>query len=512
MEKIKLLDSICPTSFDFYEDKIYYFDKPNKHEGLFCYQDDGKRVIEEVLDGFGVVRKNIRIFYRVYDNKTDICLKSDEEKKLLLDGTFFDFHFYGNFLYCLGRVADISVIKVLNQNLNEVKNIYIADLLFTSTFLVKENYLYIAGFDRENNFKVIKINYFGKRIEEWDINYKSRDEIIAKIFIIKNNFILHVTGKKDKMLIYDFEGKRLTIIYSQKFGFDAFVDVQVYDDNIFILNKDTIYGFKLDEFIYVKELLWNNLQIDILKYKYLLYSVGLRRDFIIDFSLSLINSFIVVLVTHQRDFELFLSLFGINYFIISNILNFTQLFFKDERIDRILEIFNYNTNLTLVPFSFFIYFSSIFNLYFELKWQILIMLFFLVLADSYICWSIKGKKFDYAVELLEYKNEGLRLYIMDRIEELLKLGKNKVSISITIDKLNSDILKRYQKTRKVILNDGFSYQINDGTINSIIDFSKRDIRYSRFSILMDYFSYIRNYTKINEIKILPEKEKDEENQ
>ncbi|WP_446715254.1 hypothetical protein [Caloramator sp. Dgby_cultured_2] len=43
MEKIKLIDSICPTSFDFYEDKIYYFDKPNKHEGLFCCQEDGKK-------------------------------------------------------------------------------------------------------------------------------------------------------------------------------------------------------------------------------------------------------------------------------------------------------------------------------------------------------------------------------------------------------------------------------------------------------------------------------------
>ncbi|CCJ34561.1 hypothetical protein [Caloramator australicus] len=511
MEKIKLIDSICPTSFDFYEDKIYYFDKPNKHEGLFCCQEDGKKVIEEVLDGFGLVRKNIRIFYRVYDNKTDVYIKSDEEKRLLLDGVFFDFHFYGNYLYCLGRVSDISVIKVLNQNLNEVKNIYIADLLFTSTFLVMDNYLYIAGFDKDNNFKVIKINYFGKRIEGWDINYKSRDEIIAKIFIIQNNFVLHITGKKDKILIYDFDGKNSTIIYPQKFGLDAFVDVQVYDDKIFVLNKDLIYEFNFKEFLYGKEWLLYNLQTDILKYKYLLYSVGLKKDLIIDFSFSLINSFIIVLVTHQRDFKLFLSIFGINYFIISNILNFTHLLFKDERINRILEIFDYNINLTLVPFSFFIYFSSIFNLYFKFKWQILIMLFFLILGDYYICRSIKGKKFDYAVELLEYKNEGLRLYIMDRIEELLKLGKSKVFVSISIDKLNSDILARYQKTRKVILRDGFSYQISNNIINSTIDFTKRDIRYSRFSILMDYFSFIRNYTKINEIRILPENEQNEEN-
>lgn len=512
MEKIKLLDSICPTSFDFYEDKIYYFDKPNKHEGFFCYQDDEKRVIEEVLDGFGLVRKNIRIFYRVYDNKTDVYIKSDEEKRLLLDGIFFDFHFYGNYLYCLGRATDICVIKVLNQNLNEVKNIYIADLLFTSSFLVKDNHIYIAGFDQDNNFKVIKINYFGKRIEEWDINYKSRDEIIAKIFIIQNNFVLHITGKKDKILIYDFETKKSTVIYPKKFGFDSFVDFQVYDDRIYVLNKDSIFEFDFKEFTESKQWLWNDLQIDILKYKYLLYSIGLKKSFFIDFLLSLLNSLIIILVTHQRDLKLLFSLFGINYFIISNILNFTHLLFKEERINRILEIFDYRINLTLVPFAFFIYFSSIFNLYFNFKWQILIMLFFLILGDYYICKSIKGKKLDYAVELLEYKNEGLRLYIMDRIEELLRLGKSRVLISISIEKLNKDILKGYQKTRKVILKDGFSYHISNNTITSTIDFSKRDIRYSRFSILMDYFSFIRNYTKINEIKILPEKEQNEENQ
>lgn len=85
-----------------------------------------------------------------------------------------------------------------------------------------------------------------------------------------------------------------------------------------------------------------------------------------------------------------------------------------------------------------------------------------------------------------------------------------VEINIRVKNLEKDYVKKWKNTRDVILYNGFDYTIIQNEILAHIDFNKRDIKYSRYSILMDFITYIRENYSIDEIKIQPVKIKNRE--
>ncbi|KRQ87653.1 hypothetical protein ABG79_00454 [Caloramator mitchellensis] len=507
MKKINLNDTICPVSFDFNNDRIVYFDKINKHEGIFCLQEDNKKIfLKEVFDNFGIVRNQRLIYYNLFDGKTSLHINDlVEEKNLLLNGIFFDFKFDDNDnLCCLGSTEEGSVIQIFNNELKKIREIFITELLFCSSFEISGEKLYAAGFDKNNVFKILRINYYGIVEQIYNLNYKSNSDIVASFFCLDDYIILHITGRVDKILIFNINTRKHVLINPYKIGLDELADIKKIDNNIAILEKKHLLVYKLDELLKFDNKIEFKVDTNILKYRYLLYSNALINNLKVDVSLAMIIVILVYLIYDIKySFKFIFSLFGINYFIVSSINNFFKLKRKSKRVEVLLNVFKRRNSFTIIPIVIVLYFYSVLSIYFKLDWKIVFLFLIASFGDYTICKTINSNNINYSVELLEYNNEGLRLYLKDRIAELMENECEKVEINIRVKNFEKDYIKKWKNTRDAILYNGFDYRIIKNDILAHIDFNKRDIKYSRYSILMDFITSIKENYEIDEIKIQP---------
>ena len=122
---------------------------------------------------------------------------------------------------------------------------------------------------------------------------------------------------------------------------------------------------------------------------------------------------------------------------------------------------------------------------------------------DYLCIkNIKVMSRDMVVELLEDVDIKTFDYIRKVVKNLDQEHTEKFYIEIkSRKKVNEKSVEQWRNTRGYIFGENVTVHLEENKIIAEMDLSKRDIKYSRFSIIMDYVCYIKSIVDIQEIQV-----------
>lgn len=116
---------------------------------------------------------------------------------------------------------------------------------------------------------------------------------------------------------------------------------------------------------------------------------------------------------------------------------------------------------------------------------------------------IKKMNRDIVIELLQDDDVETISYIRQVVNNIKSRKVNRLCIEIISDKrVNRGIASRWTRSRENILKHNIAVEVDENKIITILDFSNRDIKYSHFSIIMDYICFIKSRVHIKEIQFL----------
>ena len=528
-EVLNLENAIAPETFAIKGDEIFYFDRINRYEGRFCKL--GKEIeylVTEVDESQGILtHKGEEYLININDNSTRIEMFSAQGEWLEiinLDGIFFDLKKNETDNYaCLGNVNSVTSIKIFNAEGRILNDIRPDNIIFGSSIYLHSEYIYLGAVDNNNNFKILKLNYLGNIEAYWDIGINSQDRIISKICIYYNYVFMLIEGRKNSLVILDRVDGSYKEIFSQRLEVNNIIDFDIYNDSIYILNGRRIYTWKCCDLTCLqgsKSSIKLGLSIDFLYYRYHIYSKGLKDQ--IKFSLFATAVLaILIYIFLNKWFSQYINGFNllkitwclfiiISYFMAS-IKNIFTMGKKERRIEYLLSSsreYEFKRNYE-VPLFFGATSFAIVEFGMYPKSDIITSILILLLTSSvfygidYLCIkNIKTMNKDMVVELLEDLDNQTFDYIRNVVRNLRKGHAEKFYIEIVSrKKINEKLLARWKNTRNYILGQSVIVHLEDNKIIAEMDLSKRDIKYSRFSIIMDYVCFIKSIGEIQEIQV-----------
>ncbi len=528
-EVINLENAIAPETFAIKGEVIFYFDRINRYEGRFCKL--GKEIeylVTEVDESQGILtHEGEEYLININDSYTRIERLSTQGEWLEiinLEGIFFDLKKNETDNYvCLGNENSVTSIKIFNAEGWILNDIRPDNIIFGSSIYLHSEYIYLGAVDNNNKFKILKINYLGNIEAYWDIKINSQDRIISKICIYYNYIFMLVEGRKNSLVILDRVDGSFKEIFSQRLEVNSIMDFDIYNDNIYILNGKSIYTWKCYELTCIegsKSSIKLGLSLDFLYYRYHIYSKGLKDQ--IKFSLLaaafptiLIYNFLSNLFFQQiNGFQLLRITFClyiiISYFIAS-IKNIFTMGKKERRIEYLLSSsreYEFKRKYE-VPLFFGMTAFAIVEFGMYPKSDIITSILVLLLTSlvfygiDYLCVkNIRTMNKDMVVELLEDFDNQTFDYIRNVVKNLRQGHAEKFHIEIVSrKKINEKSLARWENTRNYILGQSVIVHLEDNKIITEMDLSKRDIKYSRFSIIMDYVCFIKSIGEIQEIQV-----------
>lgn len=523
----ELNDAIVPQLFTMRDGEIYYFDKLNQHEGRFYKKDqNGAELLIELGEAQGILSSDGDIYSIQVGEKTIIkkyLLNGHIEKQLSFEGIFFDFKVNetGNFI-CLGYDNNSSIIKIINGEGRELGSISPGNILFASCIYLQGDNIFLGAFDKNNVFKLMKINYIGSIEKEWTINVDSNDRIISKIIKSQHLFFIIISGKNDSLVILNSLNDSIKEIYPQDLGLRDFLDVCNYENSILILDERCIYEYQIEDLMSNRKsgsIRTHKARMTLLPYQYLMCTRGAREQLGLSLNISAFITLGVFIYFYYKDtvgelgvvntgFALF-CLFWILVAMISVTASTVLFMSKSVRIEYLLNIYHNNFQRVFdIPFIFsltlFCISSLIFlpNLY--IIENILAGLACFGVAfyiDEFFIKRVRSQNKDIVIELLSEEGQ-FKEYIKTVLENVKEKNSEKIYIDISFDgKLKNKALARWRNSRRNIIKDEIKISINNNKISTILDLSKRDVKYSKVSILMDYICFIKGATNIKEIEI-----------
>lgn len=528
-EIYKLDGSVVPQLFMQRDGDIYFFDKINPHEGRFCRLEKGEvSTILEVGEGQGIINHMGEIYLLQIDTPTVISkysLNGKIESTITMEGIFYDFKINeSGYFICLGYVENETVVKIINDKGIDSGIIKPRDIMFGSCIALYKDDIYIGGFDEKNTFTLIVMNYIGTVERKWTIDVDSEDRIIGKIQRWKDYILLHIVGKYDSMVLLNTATEALKEIKPGDLGIKTFVDINLDEEQIQILDQKCIYTWNLTEILDISTIRKRKEKTDdfnSVPYQYAMYMNGLKSETIKSFKFT-VPIFMLIL-----GYLFYRGLFkGSSPFLVTGIslcclwlINFTAASVKNiigfmdksRRIDELLNIYSLDedgrslimplimavniwtfTILFLYPESSIILSSLLGGLVFLLTY----------IADISVSRSVKSQRDNISIELLDSDNQRFGEYVRKAVDCLKERGSNNIFIELVFAGfIEEDSIIRWIKSRSPIIGKEPIFTINNNLIKLELDFSKRDIKYSRYSILMDYISYLGREGKIKEIQI-----------
>ena len=525
----KLHGSIAPQMFLIRNDGIVYFDKINRHEGRFCINTgDENKVLLEVGEGEGrISSKNNFYLFQFKENTiiTEHLASGEKNMELKLKGIFFDIEKdeLGNYI-CLGNVDNRTTIKIINKNMAEIANICPGNLMFGSCLYLENEDIYLGGFDGSNKFKILKLNYIGYRLQEWTINVNSCDRIIGKIARFEDYLIIAVTGKVDSIVALNMENGSINEIPLVDFGIKTFFDFNIKGHDIYMLDGRDIYKWNISDILFCPNKKHNKhykKDQGLLSYQYLMYSEGLVHQLESNFKLTIPFALAGLIVLFYAASETLLPvyntfLFGICFLWIvhfTTAISKNIFFFLDKaaRIHQLLEIYCVNSlpkpykmplfcAITAFSFLYLILYPKP-NIFYSLIFSTVVFWVFYIIEKKSID-LIKIKNSEVIIELLHEDDESFIEYLKASIEQLRRKNCEKYCIDILIDGILKDnIIQKWAQSRRGIINEIDEAVIQKDKIRAVLDMNKRDIKYSRLSIIMDYICFTKREVNIREIQI-----------
>ncbi|SKA91297.1 hypothetical protein SAMN05443428_11145 [Caloramator quimbayensis] len=518
---IKLQDAIVPQVFIKKDENIIYYDRINSDEGRFCISSlDGILNSFEVLAGQGMITYDGDMYVsKARDNTVLIKYSKYQkiEKSIELEGIFFDFkQSYFNELICLGNLNGKTVVKILNNDLEQLRTIYPKDIFFGCSLYIEKEYIYIAGFDIHNDFIIIKTNYIGAVLEKWNIGLSDNKKIISKMQKYKDYFILLFTNGNESLMFFNYKDNSIKEIFPFDFNVESFSDFNIEKDTLSILGEKYIFDISIIEILEYKSrrrIRGFKIDGDIYSYVYVAFCRIFSKNIILCIKYATPLLFLTYLFFLLKFDILRLKIDYIFYlpiivFISSIILSFKYLIIKQNRIEQFLYIKHQKDFKCINIFPFYMGFTAaciiqLINknfLYSSVLGVFVFLLFFLI--NKSVINHIQNENNSIIIELLKFEDFYIKEYIDEVLKRLREKNSEKLLIEfVTDNNANKSVLLRWQNSRKSIIKTDIKILDNSNKIETILDFSKRDIKYSRFSILMDYLCYIKNQTKVKEIEI-----------
>lgn len=512
-KKIMPIDGcIAPQLFTINKDKFIFFEKVNPEEGRFFTLSKNKiDSIYNINEAQGIIEEGDMYTISIGQN-TVIKRIENDPLTLNIEGAYFDFKVDGNKnIICLGHNGVKSIIKIFSNTGDEIKNIEINALLFGSSIKVEEEHIWISGFDKENKFKLIKINYIGYVLEEFFIDADADERLISKVKIHKDNIYMLINGKKDSIYVINKKGEKVKEIFPKDIDLKEFIDYEVKEDNIYILNNKKIYVFNISEIVksrdkykfdlFVKE----NIKIP---YGYFMIIEILRSYFLG----GIISSLFIYTFIYRLGYVNISVIESVCFiWMLSTFLSLGYgLFTLRKKSIRIMYLLNLQkgkvaNNITRSLFLYTI-FLSIISLLFVYNLRIiggvvsLVMLIFIFIIDKYFAGYLNDKREDIVVELLS-GDKNLNLNLKSLVNKSNK--GNKILLNIKVEKdFNKKHLTKWNESRAFILGNNINYVFMNKTFISVVDLSNRDIKYSKSSILADLICYIGEFGNVKEVNAM----------
>lgn len=532
-EILKLENAVAPEAFAVKDGTIYYFDRINKYEGRFCKLDKEIGYLEtEVDESQGVLtHEGEQYLININSNNTKIE-KLDEKgqrKRIInLEGIFFDLRKNETDNYvCLGNVNSLTIIKIFNEEGRILKDISPKNIIFGSSIYLLGDYIYLGAVDVNNNFKVFKLNYLGNIEEFWDIKVNSENRIINKICIYNNYIFMLVEGRSTSLALFERTDGSIKEIFPHSLGVSSIIDFDIYNDTACILDGGSIHTFMCDDIIGIegsKAPIKLGLDIEFLYYRYHIYFKGLKDQIKHSLFEAFIPFILIFIFLYDRLFQyingfnlirLALYLYIIICYFIASIKNTFTLGRKEPRIEYLLNsckecdlkkdfgvpLFFGLTSFAMVEFGMYPYADIIVSL------LVLLSTGLLFYGMDYLCIkNIRAMNRHMVVELLEDSDMQTFDYIKKVVESLRLNHAEKFYIEIVSGKrVDERSLSRWKNSRNYILGQNIIVNVRDNKIIAEMDLSKRNIKYSRFSIIMDYVCFIKSIGQIKEIQVEYEK-------
>jgi hypothetical protein len=253
--------------------------------------------------------------------------------------------------------------------------------------------------------------------------------------------------------------------------------------------------FAYQYLMYIKEITKSLPNIVVLTMVFTLFFI-LMSVFIFKWSL---NSNLIKLILLIDNFSL---LFG------TLIKSINELKDKPVRVNSLLEI-NRDAFLNWVPTHIFISILAFnFTFFFiPLKITIIILTLMVSLSLTFTFGFFNLKQVlknneDIIVELLCDEDTGFSQYVKFVVSKMRAKKSDMLYINISTEEtLTVNIALNWAKSRSHILGQEVVIDTDPGKIGIFLDLSKRDIKYSRFNILMDCICYIKSKSQIKGLEI-----------
>jgi hypothetical protein len=523
----QLESSIVPQLFVVRDGEILYFDKINQHEGRFCKKDNrGSNIILEVGEGQGTFNENGDLYVIQSGEKTIInrySLSGDVTQVIEIEGCFFDFKINESGHYiCLGYENNTSAIKLINNKGQELVNIKPNNILFASCIYLENDCIYLGAFDNNNVFKIIKMNYIGNMENEWTIGVDSNERIISKVIKYNKLIFAVASGKDDSLVILNTENGIYKEIFPKDIGLRDFIDINVYEDKVLLLDEKCVYEYTIESLtgnVISKRRRKVRNDMSLLPYQFLMYTRGAQKQFIFSLNISAIITLLLFFYFCYKGsayetgiYDLLIAMFdslwilGVLIALTISTISFIN---KSVRIEYLLYIYQNNISTSLmIPFISGVTSFCVISLIFLPNFNIIkgipiAAIFFLItyIVDSISIKRVRNQNKDIVIELLSEEGQ-FKDYLKTVLENVNRKNNEKLYIDIVVEgTLKKNAFTRWVKSRKNIIRHEVEVNIQDNKIRTVLDLSKRDVKYSRISILMDYICFVKEFANIKEIEI-----------
>jgi hypothetical protein len=518
-KSINLKDSIAPQYFSVQEDGICYFDRINAEEGRFWHIREGQHsIVFEIDKGQGMLDENGNMY--ILDTRERTTLVPIQDQKLQepveLEGIFYDYKISqsGSYVF-LGNDKGSNIIQLKAASGADTAEIHVPELVFASCLALDKENIYLGGIEKGGRLAVASINYLGSINRSWVLDCSSKERFVGKLQLYGQKIIMLIGGAYDTIGILNMEGGEFREIEMGRLNLKGCADLQVFNDQIYMLSGKAIMSIDikaLEEMVQYPAYGLHIKNRDSFSYEYLMYTKSMRNQVLSSMLPAVVfSSFITILLMitgqiyfesylQQGIFQLFMAIVGV--YLISSMRNITDLVDKSLRVDNLLGLYNESGSIasryafpllasgTILSFIYLLGFPGTGRLYSLIAGALSMIIFSSLQIQSLR--KLKLEKDDVIVELLRDDDLETEMAIRAALRSMKSQGCEEMLINIaTVDKAIVHRIDRWASTRKGIIGEMSPAVTSNNIISVTLDFSKRDIRYSRFSIAMDYISYLK---------------------
>ena len=527
---LSLKNSIAPQYFSVQEESIYYFHRVNTEEGRFWFIKEGHQgILFETDGGQGIFDEKGNMYILSAGGKTTLTPIENGrlQMPIELEGMFYDFKISqgGSYVF-LGNKEGNTVIQIKNSMRGDSGEIPVTKLIFASCLALDKENIYLGGLEKAGELAIVSMNYLGCIKDSWLLECSSRERLIGKLQIYGNKLLMLIGGAYDTIGILDLESREFKEIRMEAMHLKGCTDFQIFKDEVYLMDGKTLVSLELNTLEGLAKTPGYGFSLknrDSISYEYLMYTRSMRNLAVLSILPAVIASSLITIMllitgqiyfksyAGQAIFQLLLAVIG--DYLIASLRNVAALSDKASRIDNLLSLYNergsfgaYYTfpilaSSTIFAFVYLIGYPGMGSMYAWIAGA-LAMIMFSSLQITCIR-KLRLEKDDVIVELLWDDDIETEMEIRAALRSMKNQGCEEMLISIaTPDEGIIHWIDKWVCSRKSIIGEMEAVNRKDDGITSItLDFSKRDIRYSRFSIAMDYISYLRKGVEIRDMHI-----------